>query len=350
LPTIAPTAAPATASDSGLLRPKSKGEKFFDRAVYGGLAGVGTFLVTLGIAYQLIHGKLLGGHYTRVVDWVEKKAVQVFSPSTSKKIAKEGVLTSTLMMGGNAMLLPVGLAEHYKTPIVRGLNVTLGDSTPPEAIEQSPKQTWSSLIQGRLLAWGVVFASLTAATSKRFGIPKTFTLFQEEVAEKIYRITQSIKGNPTPALGDITKTTSYKVGHLAAVDVFATAAAAILLYVGGHFFARKHEEKKERKTPRLHSLPVAGLEGEKAADAREVAPLAPSEIGSASSLAPQGTTTATIPSMPAQRIVSTHDAADIALTDSGHAPTTQAAGQKMHQGTLLEASPALPRAITSAGL
>ena len=42
-------------------------------------------------------------------------------------------------------------------------------------------------------------------------------------------------------------TRTFGYGKIAALDVFATAASATLLYIGGHFFARKQEERKERR-------------------------------------------------------------------------------------------------------
>ena len=41
---------------------KSKGETFFDRAVYGGIAGVGTFVATIFLTYLLKYGSWKGFH------------------------------------------------------------------------------------------------------------------------------------------------------------------------------------------------------------------------------------------------------------------------------------------------
>ncbi|MFZ4542102.1 MAG: hypothetical protein ACOYNL_09975 [Rickettsiales bacterium] len=235
---------------------KSKGEKLFDRAVYGGLAGVGTFALTLYVSFKLNHGNWAGGRYAKAVDWVEKKCAGMFSPSVSRKVAEQSVMTSSLMMGGNVMLAPIAAAEHYKVPIVRGLNSMVGDQTPPEQVELSPKQTLSSLIEGRLLAWGAVF---TALFSANMAFDETFKTFKAEVGKHTHAVTQWFKREPK--LVNMKTTRSFKVGELAALDVFATAAAATLLYVGGHFFARKQEEKKERRAehPHSHRLPL-GLE------------------------------------------------------------------------------------------
>lgn len=230
-----------------LAKGKSKGEKLFDRAVYGGLAGVGTFFATLFLADKLKHGGWAGPRYQRAVEWTQRHLSRALPKETSKQIAEEAVMTTSLMMGGNAMILPIGAAEHYKVPIVSGLNVMMGDKTPPEAVESAPKQTWGSLIEGRLLAWGAVFTALMGA---RFAVPKTFELFPQEAGQRTHQFIQKLRKEPMLAEEAMKKTKAYRYGEIGAFDVFATAAAATLLYVGGHFFARKQAEKKADRSER----------------------------------------------------------------------------------------------------
>lgn len=248
LPEIEPTKIPAETSAEAKPH-KSKGEKRFDQIVYGGIAGVGTLLATLPIAYSFKHGKLGGDSYRKAVNWVEKKLNGVLSTKNSRAFAEEAVMTTSLMMGGNVMLLPVAVAEHYKVPLVAKLNTAKGDPTPPETIALAPKQTLWSLIEGRILAWGAVFGTLFTASRL---LPNTFQTFTNEVGTRTHELTQWLRQKPKLAAPQ--HSVSFKIGELAALDVFATAAAASLLYVGGHFFARKHEEKKElRQTHPLKS-------------------------------------------------------------------------------------------------
>jgi hypothetical protein len=240
---------------------KSKGEKTFDRAVYVGMAGVGTFVATLGLAFMLKHGGWAGPRYQRAVEWTQRNLGRFLSPQTSEKVAEEAVMTTALMMGGNAMILPIGAAEHYKVPIVSGLNVMMGDKTPPEAIEQAPKQTWRSLIEGRLVAWGVVFGALMTA---RFAVPNSFKLFQVEVGERAHEAVQWLRGAPKLTGEAMEGTKAFRLGKIGALDVFATAAAATILYIGGHFFARKQAEKKSGNVAeaKRHGLPMMRSDAE----------------------------------------------------------------------------------------
>ncbi len=230
------------------IAPKSKGEKLFDRVVYGGLAGVGTFIITIPVAFLLQYKK--PAYYTDFVHWIERQLGHVFSTSVSRETAEEVVRTTALMQGGNLMLIPVGLAERHKVSIVSGLNTMLGDPTPKEAIEQAPKQTWVSLIESRAVAWLGVFGAF-AFTQKFFG--NTLRTFETEAGNLLCEVT----GKPTTRMQEVVidgvktmapaESKTFIFGKLGAVDIFATAAAATLLYVGGHFFARKQEEKKADK-------------------------------------------------------------------------------------------------------
>lgn len=226
---------------------KSKGERAFDWAVYGGIAGVGTFIATVPLTYLFRHTAVGERYYFGIVNGLHKAVEKVAPQLMSKKIAEDAVMTTALMMGGNAMLLPVGYAEKHKVTTVTGLNTILGDNTPPDQIEAQPQQTWGSLVKARLTAWGAVFAAIFGASSL---FPKSFTTFEHEFAERACKAL----GKPTEVMkeGRMVPSRSFLLGKISALDVFATAAAAVLLYVAGHSFARKREEKKHH-TARHHS-------------------------------------------------------------------------------------------------
>ena len=226
---------------------KSKGEKAFDRGVYAGFAGVGTFLLTVPVTYLLkYHGKV-APHFERAVDTMHRGLSKIF-PALKRETADKVMTTTALMMGGNMMLLPIGVAEKHKVAIVSGLNTAMGDPAPPEQIEKAPKQTWGSLIESRLVAWLAVFTAFKGA--EKF-VPKTLTLFEQEVGERMC----TLLGKPKERMvaGKLVPSKTYLFGKIGALDFFATIAAATLLYVGGHFFARRHEEKKEIREARRHN-------------------------------------------------------------------------------------------------
>jgi hypothetical protein len=241
-----PMPMPPPAKTGGITAPpvKSKGEKLFDKITYVGIAGIGTLIVTVPIAYELEHHSIIKPYFDKAVARTEA-LLSKLPLRNPYKTATEAVRTTTLMQGGNLMLIPVGLMEYFKVPIVRGFNAAANDTTPESQIEKAPKQTLSSLIKSRLLAWGVVFASFTGV-GKAF--PGTLKTFENEVGGHVVKLANRFRTankQIIPQLQESTRTFGY--GKIAALDVFATAAAATLLYLGGHFFARKQEEKIEKR-------------------------------------------------------------------------------------------------------
>ena len=169
---------------------KSKGEKLFDRITYAGIAGVGTLVLTVPVAYEIEHNPKLQPWF----NWGVKKAEGLFSHlpfiANPHKAAAKAVETTTLMWGGNLMLIPVGLMEHFKVPIVRGFNAMMKDPTPEIQIEEAPKQTMSSLIKSRMVAWSIVFGSLWSA-GRYF--EKTFATYKEEFGAHIVTLTDRFR-------------------------------------------------------------------------------------------------------------------------------------------------------------
>jgi hypothetical protein len=320
-----PMPPPEQGHEIAVKRPKSKGEKFFDRAVYAGIAGAGTFVATVVLADELKRGHLQFLHKggARVFETIAQGVKYVTGRGgKDAKWVDEATMTTNLMMGGNIMLIPVGIAEHHKVALVDGLNAAMDDKTPKDAIEKAPKQTWGSLAKSRGVAWLAVFGTLKGLGAI-YG--KTMTSFEEQTgdlacaimkkpthrgdATVIQSLQQKIKELKVPpetaALKEQIKkvgkeleqfeTRTYRYGKIGAVDVFATIGSATLLYLGGHFFARKHEEKIERR--------------------------AEHKALKASGIAPQ------------------HKDSMIEQEPASHAadaPTLQIAGEKQHEGTARE--------------
>ena len=159
-----PMPPPERTQEFGQKHAKSKGERLFDRITYVAIAGVGTFAVTVPLAYELEHHPFVTPLFEKAVGQTEKWLGKL-PIKTSHDTARYVVKTTTLMQGGNLMLLPVWGMEHFKVPIVRGLNAMVGDAIPEDAIEEAPKQTVASLLKSRALAWLMVFGSLSAVGS-----------------------------------------------------------------------------------------------------------------------------------------------------------------------------------------
>jgi len=219
-------------SPEGKKAPASRGEKIFDWLVYGGIAGLGTFIVTIPMTYWAKYGSG-SGYFKSASKWFQSKG---FSPQTAEDLS----MTSSLMQGGNLMVLPVKIAEDNKVAIVTKINDMLGEKTDVSALEAEDRQSWGSIIKARLMAWAVVFTSLRTA-GHMLGNER-FEAFNESFSKNL--ICKPL-GVATHIAGQETKT--FKVGKIAALDLFATAAASTLLYIGTRVFAHWERQRKEAK-------------------------------------------------------------------------------------------------------
>ena len=211
------------------------GQKLFNWGVYVGVNGVGNFLLTIPFAYWGLHG---GGskYFKRAGSEVQKLGM---SPAHAKEMVE--MLGTSL--GGWAMLAPVYIAENYRKPAVEWLNQRFGSEEDKHTVvHQPPKQTVGSLLIGRASAMALVWGAFR--TAGEF-VPEQFERFQKNVATRLCKVFNK----PTvDALGNETKAFHY--GHMAALDVFATASATVLLYSISRAAAKNREVRRERKEER----------------------------------------------------------------------------------------------------
>ena len=215
----------------------SKGEKLFNWLTYGGLAGIGTFMLTIPITYWAKYGGGAAG-FENTEKWVQNTL------KWNEHQAKHAVITTTTMQSGNITLLPVMVMERNKQQLVETFNNVLGDKSGDASVDDEPEQSVLSLAKGRVAAWVTIYSSFRAAALV-FGEQK-FSKFEDKFSKHI--ICNPL-GMPThiPSLPRIeaNETKLFRIGKIAAFDVFATAAATSVLYLASRFFAKKN--------PRLHA-------------------------------------------------------------------------------------------------
>lgn len=232
---------------------KSVGEKIFDVGVYGGLAGVSTFILTIPVADWL---KFRGGakYYKQMSGWMENTVLKFLPEGARKKTTENFLMTGILMQGGNLLLVPITMLEHMKVGIVNGLNQMFGDKTDPSSIEEAPKQSISSLIKGRLLAFGVVWAAF-ATVGKFFG--PQMGAFEEKTGKFFTDLMKKPTHIFNPKTAKIEESITYSYGKMASLDAFATTAAASILYVGSRFFAKQRDHAANTHPAPAAAMPLA---------------------------------------------------------------------------------------------
>lgn len=214
-------------------RPKSTGGKLFDAITYFGIAGIGTFAVTIPIANMF-----KSGHRFHWFDQAMRKTVR--SLGASEDIVEQFANTTNTVHGGNLMLIPVGIMEYFRTPIVNGLNRLFNDPTDPKSVEDAPPQTAGSIIKGRITSWATVFLAFTGvsllAGRERF----------KAGLDSAGQFWCKLRNKPTEIMhnGEMIKSDWYNFGHTGALDALATASSATMLYVSSHAFAKKAAQKR----------------------------------------------------------------------------------------------------------
>lgn len=251
-------------------RKLSIGEKVFDVSVYGVVNYLGTLILTVPIAHALQYGV---GKNT-----FDSIAGRLPSEGVGGKLSRALLMATTTMQGGNVMLLPVKWAESHKVGFVNKVNKAFGDKTDPSEIQEVPKQTWGSLIGGRILAWTTVFGSMFGAD---FVVGKQFAAYEQWFGRKTSQIMKkapyeglpkkmihahgALKGKIAEATlrGESTaklekglaklgkkiaqfETEPFHYGRIISIDIFATAAATALLFIGSRFFANHNAKKKQQ--------------------------------------------------------------------------------------------------------
>ncbi len=284
-------------------RPASVGERVFDFTVYGLMNWVGTFVITVPIAWGMQYSKAASPLFNKAASkleggmpWLLRKVDWVLSPirkvppaakmaDRAQGAASNFLMTCTTMQGGNIMLIPIKWAENRKIKAVAAINRMVGDTTDPSTVEAVPKQTWGSLIKGRLTAFAVVWLTFTGAS---MAIPKTFGAFAEEFGHAFAKWFKGKSYGPNLPAGLLEEqavlratatgekalsrlkavsetiakheTWQFQMGKIASWDTIATTAAVILLYAGSKFFARKNDEKTETKALKARALSQAPAE------------------------------------------------------------------------------------------
>lgn len=277
-PIIRDAAAPASieatqfAGIGASKRQRSSGEKLFDLTTYGGLALVGNEVVSTYIVKQAEKPTSFGRFFEA-------------SSNLTKKIGPAGKMPYTqsgrfnyinfAIIGGFTMVPFIKFLEDNKGKLVRFADrIMYGKEaeTNPEMVraheemDNAPKQTWGSLMKGRVLtvlaAWGVD-ASINwkdgwtgrALKGTRFEGVSSLEAMTGRVAE---RMGDSIAKSRNL---DVAKTANLKSWLNQGFGLLSLSAAlTVLFYASSKVFASRQEHKREEKLE--HDQAVAASTGE----------------------------------------------------------------------------------------
>lgn len=241
---------------------KTKAEVTFDKAVYGGISYFAQAATGVVLTHWIRHGT--GRRYfDQMAEWAGPRIISKITAKTGEdavKAADSPIVVSTMIMVGNAFLLPVKWLENRKPEIVRGMaerenkrRSARGDAPTQQELaaqEQSlteldnaPKQTWGSLIGGRAFGLAAVYAVL-------FGIG-------QKNNEMLENLTATSITGASDALGakSLARNKTFEnYVRISFYDMAYSAVSASGLYVYSHLINPPHK-RKQNAAPQEPVLP-----------------------------------------------------------------------------------------------
>jgi len=267
---------------------QSPGEVLFDRSVYTGIGFGANEILSLIIA---VEGRHYGGK--KLYDGATKKFATSIN-KVNKLVGRKPVVhneagdileVGTLLIGGTLLVVPMKWLEDRKASIVQKLNhgldklhgnklddeaLKIRDKEVAEDIACEPKQTWGSLITGRVLAVlsNMVILKNTVLRGDKTNWAKDKTLEVTTVTTETLN-NKLHSGKENTLLGKWSKSgrqvladTHNKVENskhhtrftryteVAGIETFYTLASSIVLEIASKFIASK---KPKVKNPELYN-------------------------------------------------------------------------------------------------
>jgi hypothetical protein len=243
-------------------RTPTDGEVLVERALYTGVGFGVNEASSLWITDQFMYGKNLLERVpllNKLGKWFSKEGFEHVSEAIAKtfkladKVAHDGkiitakarggnaLLMTTLLSGGTLLILPMKWMEDHKTDLVKKANhwldgfknknmsaeqVEARDNEVEQAIACSPRQSWPSLLMGRVVA----MASSVASGTLLMGPARNEALMNW--SEKT--LTGSLQAENA-------RTASHRYARLLSVETYSCAISSIVLELMSKIFAKKSE-------------------------------------------------------------------------------------------------------------
>lgn len=218
---------------------KTTGEKYFGVLNFV-MAWVGTFVISVWCGYASRYGEgAINGNIKKAYEWCRGKVQHNPIKPLSFSVADDAAMTTALMMGGNAFLIPIEAVQERAPKVVAYFNRLFGKPGEVEEgnrnVQAEPKQGWASLLKGRVVAWLTVFSAFTVAGRFAGTQLKAF----EEGTGAFFK-------NTAEWFRSLHAEKWANLGRISALDAVATTASVTLLFTASRFFAAAGARKKAR--------------------------------------------------------------------------------------------------------
>lgn len=165
-----------TKNDDGTPHFVTKGEKKFDREVYGGIGYLANVALSLGAVYW-VERTHMGQNFMKGFVERTQKLLPKLKADTAQYLASK----SFFLTGGFLVLLPMKLLEDRKVEIIKKYDREIyGDAVDTDQqiikahqdLEKAPSQTWSSIMLSRVTALIPFYATVGLPWSNKSMLSK----------------------------------------------------------------------------------------------------------------------------------------------------------------------------------
>lgn len=227
------------------------GNIIYDFGVFGTIAWLGVAALSAFSAHEAQYGKNKYFGWLRTINdkassgitkMLSTTILKDASPKTIEGYAKGTTMFLTLGMGGNALMAPIKWLEDNRQSNAALIDKALGTTPPdPETVAHEPKQTWKSVLSGRLISWGTSYLAFLAMGPALTG--KISNWFGDHTTKAWMKMKPA--SNPQ---------TVRKWADIAAFDVLFTVITASLTYMCSRSIAQKNENHQAQDG--LHEVNV----------------------------------------------------------------------------------------------
>ncbi len=221
---------------------RTVGNIIYDFGVFGSIAWAGVCAMSALTAHEAMHGNNKYFNWLRTLNnsvfsglskFLSKSVMKNSPKEIVDDVAKNTTMVFTLGMGGHTLMAPIKWLEDNRQKNAAKIDKLLGTEPPDsEVVAHEPKQSWGSVLSGRMLSWGIAFATVTAMGPKL--IRKVNDNFSKAGVDAWMKFrpqsnTESVK----------------KWSDIISFDVAFTAVTAFVTYAFSRFVAKKDEKEPD---------------------------------------------------------------------------------------------------------
>lgn len=219
---------------------RTVGNIIYDFGVFGSFAWLGVTAMSALVGHEAMYGNNKYFNWLRAVNtFVHNGTAKFLSKYAMKNSSKESIdglarstsLFATMGMAGHSLMPPIKWLEDNRQKNAAKIDNLLGTEPPdPETIAKEPKQSWKSVFSGRMLSWGLSFASCLAMG------PKLVSKLNNYFGEKGANSWMSFKPQSNPK-------SVRKWSDIIAFDAIFTVVTAFVTYAFSRFVAKKDDKE-----------------------------------------------------------------------------------------------------------